>query len=93
MADEPVEFKIRVNDGEVQSFSSRFGVYSHAVMEAFGALKMPYPCDVEIWVEHLVPHGYGPYRYRIDDFFDGHGNHYACPSIMHAGAKEARDAE
>jgi hypothetical protein len=51
-------------------------------MEAFGALGLPYPCEVEIWTPSNVEGGYGPYFYRIDDFIDRHGNVYGCPSVL-----------
>lgn len=76
------KFRIRINDGEERGYNSRHSIYSHAVMEAFGALGLPYPCDVEIWVPDLVEAGYGSYFYRIADFVDMHGNKYGCPSIL-----------
>ncbi|RWQ32821.1 MAG: hypothetical protein EOS20_05020 [Mesorhizobium sp.] len=76
------EFHIRIDDGPVQVFNARTGIYSQAVMEAFGVLGLPYPCSVEIWVPHLVEAGYGPYFYRIADFVDMAGNVYGCPSVM-----------
>ena len=78
---ESCDFMIRVNGGEPQPFTATTGIYSRAVMQAFGKLEMPYPCDVEIWVEDLLP-DYGPYFYRIDDFIDNRGNLYGCPSVM-----------
>ncbi len=75
-----VEFKIKV-DGETRDFESRFGEYALAVMEAFGKLNLPYPCDVEIWVPKLLP-DYGPHLYRIDNFTDVAGREYVAPSIM-----------
>ena len=79
---DPVEFRIRVDGGEERTFTARHSEYSVAVMEAFGVLGLPYPCEVEIWVPDLVAAGYGPYRYRIDDFVDNRGNVYGCPSVL-----------
>jgi hypothetical protein len=79
---ETTQFHIRVDGGHEQVFESHTSIYPHAVMAAFGALKLPFPCEVEIWVPHLVPHGYGPYRYLIDDFDDGRGNRYGCPAVL-----------
>lgn len=78
---EPVDFCIKVNGGDETHFRSRHSEYRLAVMEAFGALGMPYPCSVEIWAPHLLP-DYGPYHYVIDDFIDVHGVRYGCPAVM-----------
>lgn len=79
---QPTKFVIRVDDGAEQEFVSHDSRYSIAALAAFGALKLPYPCTVEIWIPELVEAGYGPYKYRIDDFDDGRGNTYGCPSAM-----------
>lgn len=90
--DEPCEFHIRVDGGEERTFSSRHSIYVHAVMEAFGVLGLPYPCEVEIWTPGNVAGGYGPYLYRIDDFVDNRGNVYGCPSVMTVFRKAAPSA-
>ena len=87
--DERVEFHIRVNRGPEQSYTSRHSIYIHAVMEAFGVLGLPYPCDIEIWSPDLVTDGYGPYFYRIDDFVDARGNVYGVASVMRSSAPDA----
>lgn len=86
------DFMIKVNGGEPQAFHASTGVYVVAVMEAFGKLGMPYPCDVEIWSVPPVP-DHGPYFYRIADFVDNRGNVYGCPSVMNSrrAALEARE--
>jgi hypothetical protein len=76
------KFHLRIDGGDEQIFVSRHSAYSHAVMEAFGVLGLPYPCEVEIWVPDLMEAGYGPYFYRIGDFDDGRGNRYGCPAVM-----------
>lgn len=76
-------FMIKVNGGAAVEFIASTGVYVHAVMQAFGKLDMPYPCDVEIWMPSLLP-DYGPYFYRIDDFVDSRGNVYGCPAVMNS---------
>lgn len=78
-----VKFKLRVDGAEPLDFEARHSTYSLAVMEAFGKLKLPFPCRIEIWVPELLPE-YGPYHYRIADFVDAMGNTYGCPSIMTA---------
>lgn len=85
--DETSEFHIRVDGGDVMLFTARTGIYSLAVMEAFGVLGLPYPCLVEIWTPDNVQGGYGPYFYRIADFVDNRGNVYGCPSIMNCFSK------
>jgi len=82
MVSDLTEFHIRVDDGPERLFSARHSEYVLAVMEAFGVLGLPYPCQVEIWVPDLVAAGYGPYRYEINDFDDGRGNRYGCPSVL-----------
>lgn len=77
-------FHLSVDGGPEQLFEARTGIYSHAVMEAFGKLGLPYPCDVKIWVPRLVEAGYGPYHYRIADFVDARGDVYGCPAVMTA---------
>jgi hypothetical protein len=76
------KFHIRIDGGEERIFAAHTSIYSHAVMAAFGKLRLAYPCTVEIWVPDLVEGGYGPYTYRIDNFVDQHGNVYGCPSVM-----------
>lgn len=76
-------FMIRVGNDEPQEYVSAFSQYSLVVMEAFGALGMPYPIEVEIWSPKVVPE-YGPYKYRIADFVDVAGNQYIVPSVMSA---------
>lgn len=77
-------FHICVDGGAEQTFDARSSEYALAVMEAFGALAIPYPCNVKIWVPDLVAAGYGPYRYRVADFVDAHGNQYGAPAVMTA---------
>jgi hypothetical protein len=77
-------FKLKVNGGPTVEFTASHSIYSLAVMEAFGCLTLPYPCDVEIWVDDLVAVGYGPYLYKIADFVDAHGNDYGEPAVMTA---------
>lgn len=86
---EQFQFMIRINDGPEQAYTSVHSIYSLAVMEAFGRLGMPYPCNVEIWCPGLPEEGYGPYRYRVDDFVDMRRNRYGCPSVMSAGVGRA----
>lgn len=74
-------YKLRVDDGEVQDYSSDHSQYSLAVLGAFGDLKLPYPCVVEIWVEDLLP-DYGPLLFQIGDFVDAQGREYVCPAVM-----------
>lgn len=76
-------YKIKVDDGPVQEYSSDHGQYSLAAMTAFGDLKLPYPCVIEIWVEDLLPE-YGPYFFKIGPFVDMQGNEYNTPSVMNA---------
>lgn len=80
---EMTDFMLRVNGGPMQRFEATTGVYSLAVMQAFGKLDMLYPCDVEIWIPDLLP-DYGPYFYRIADFVDNRGNIYGCPAVMNS---------
>ncbi|MDG4856395.1 hypothetical protein [Mesorhizobium sp. WSM4982] len=77
-------FKLRINEGPTVEFAASHSEYSLAVMEAFGCLGLPYPCDVEIWVDDLVAAGYGPYLYKIADFVDARGNEYGAPAVMTA---------
>lgn len=76
-------FMLKIGSDEPKEYVSAFSQYSLAVMEAFGALGMPYPVDVEIWVPHMLPE-HGPYKYRIADFVDAAGRQYVVPSIMSA---------
>lgn len=74
-------FMLQVNQDEPAEYVSAFSQYSLAVLEAFGALGMPYPCTVKIWSPDLVPE-YGPYTYRIGDFVDMNGRQYVTPSVQ-----------
>ena len=78
---ERTDFKIRVDDGEVQDYASAHSQYALAAMEAFGVLGLSFPCVVEIWSEALIPE-YGPYLYAIDHFTDAQGREYTAPAIM-----------
>lgn len=64
-------FRLRVDGADPVDFESDRGEYAVVVAEAFGVLKMPFPCTVQIWVEDLLP-DYGPYEYRVD-YFAGTG--------------------
>lgn len=75
------KYSMRINGGDEISFDSERSQYSLAAMEAFGRLSLPYPCEIEIWVPHLLP-DYGPYFYRIGDFVDASGRAYVTPSVQ-----------
>ena len=83
------QFRIVVDGGKECGFESSYSQYDLAVLEAFGALGLPYPCEVKIWCTDLVEAGYGPYFYRIDGFIDMAGNHYGCPAVMHSSPEGA----
>ena len=84
-------FMIQINQDEPVPYVSAFSQYSLAVLEAFGALGMPYPCTVKIWSPNLVPQ-YGPYTYRIEDFVDMNGQQYVSPSVQSVNNTEEPDA-
>ena len=78
-----ITYLLRIDDGEPVEFTTDESEYAVAVMRAFGILRLPYPCSIEIWVPDLLPN-YGPYFYRIDDFSPRPDIVYGAPSVMHA---------
>ena len=75
-----IDYKILVNGVDEFDFSTHHTEYQLAVLSAFGCLGLSYPCEVEIWVPHLLP-DYGPYKYRIADFVDVDGREYQAPAV------------
>lgn len=71
-------FMIKVNGQKPVKYATKTTVYNQVVLEAYGRLKMPFPCEVEIWAPHLLPE-YGPYFYRVDYFPD-----YGCPAVLNS---------